>query len=129
MCSILKFAQSSKFFATTYHQFPDGLINNLDNAENTIKTILSDPVFIPQTKISEENLRAVYENDGGLDYMFTTINSEINSGRRKERCRDILSKDFDKLSRLISNQLPSPANLAVAARQARFDFFESIETP
>ena len=125
----LKFAQSSKFFATTYHQFPDGLINNLDNAENTIKTILSDPVFIPQTKISEENLRAVYENDGGLDYMFTTINSEINSGRRKERCRDILSKDFDKLSRLISNQLPSPANLAVAARQAKLQACKSsIET-
>lgn len=117
----LKFAhkRSAKFFATTYHQFPDGKIENPAKKQTTVDSILKDPVFTIRTGLTEENINAVYEVDGGLDYMFKSINEIINSNRRKDRCRAILAKDEEEILRLISNLLPSDVDCAIDARKAK----------
>ena len=98
--------ESAHFFATTYPQFPGGKIENPSDYL-TIPAIMKDPVFVPATGLSEENIRAVYESDGGVDYMLKSMAQMISPVKRLDRCRAILDKDRCELLRFIGSQLPS----------------------
>lgn len=111
--------ESATFFATTYHQFHDGQIDNTDQQDLTIKAIMKDPVFSSSTGLTEENIRAVYSPDGGLDYMFTQMSRLISSTKRIDRCRSILGNDKSELRRLIASQLPSEGDLMSDDRKAK----------
>ena len=111
--------ESAQFFATTYHQFPDGKIDNPEQQELTISSIMKDPVFSSSTGLTEENLRAVYSSDGGLDYMFTNMTQKINTARRLDLCRSILVRDHADFQRLVSSQLPSDEDNASDQRKEK----------
>ncbi len=113
--------ESARFFVTTYHQFPDGKITATNSNDTTINAIISDPNFAPTTGLTEENILAVYSEDGGLDYMFDNIHNEINTFRRKDCCRNILNKDKGELMRLILAHLPSGDDSNADARKAKIN--------
>ena len=110
---------SAKFFATTYHQFHDGMIGCLSNKDDVVTAILNDNHFVNQTGLTKENIEAVYNIDGGLDYMLSKINSTINTYNRKSRCENILSKDKQEILRLIASQLPSSEELNTESRRIK----------
>ncbi len=113
--------ESARFFATTYHQFSDGKITATAPTATTISAIIGDPNFAPTTGLTEENIRAVYSEDGGLDYMFDNIQNEINTFRRKDCCRNILNEDKVLLRRLVSAHLPSEGDGDADARKAQLN--------
>jgi hypothetical protein len=117
----LTFARTdaATFFATTYQQFDQGKILHALQEDSTIRSILADPVFVSSTGLTEENLHAVYSQDGGLDYMFANIARAVNSNRRIDRCRVILEKDKKELRRLIASQLPSAEDAMSDAQKAK----------
>ena len=117
----LKFAHkaSAKFFATTYHQFPDGKIHNTEQKTQAVESILSDPKFANQTGLNAENLTAVYDDDGGLDYMLTNISLSVMPERRRNRCQEILLKDKKEILSLLASHLPSEEQVEVDTRRQK----------
>lgn len=113
--------ESARFFATTYQQFRDGRIYSPDSADNTIAEIQGDPQFIPATAISEENLRAVYAQDGGLSHLFSQMADKISASTRRSKCSDILRFDCSKMHNLLTIQLPGNDN-----QQTRRDELQTI---
>jgi hypothetical protein len=117
----LKFADkaSAKFFATTYHQFPDGKIHNPEQKTQAVELILSDPKFANQTGLNAENLTAIYNDDGGLDYMLTNISLSVIPERRRNRCQEILLKDKKEILSLLKSHLPSEEQVEVDTRRQK----------
>ena len=102
--------ESARFFATTYQQFDDGKILHRDQRTIIVNAILKDPVFAKETGLTEENLNAVFSDDGGVDYMLENIADSINPARRITQCRPILDEDKANLIRLVASQLPPAGN-------------------
>lgn len=115
----------TRIFATTYQQFHDGKIENPGNRNNTIRHILEDPTFSKETGLTNTDLQAVYEQDGGLGYMFSSISHDISVRRRQQECLAIARQDQKEMERLMESQLPGQDDGNSRQRQLN-DFLEHL---
>ncbi len=118
----LQFARkkSVRFFATTYPQFPGqgDIAEEFHNIkDSTIEKILNDCSFSESFDITQENLKAVYDKDGGVDYMLSNITDAIDMSRRKLICAQLLTKDKEELLRMLKEQLPPNEDMELVERK------------
>lgn len=129
----LNFAQNKSvhFFATTYPQFPgQGSIeeNFKQSKDSTIKAILNDSSFREAFDIGQENLEAVYDEDGGVDYMLRCIAKTIDMSLRKRICQKKLAEDKQVLLRMLREQLPPDEDMELEERKRQLlDCAEEIQ--
>lgn len=111
--------RTARFFATTYRQFDEGEIKLSDETrESVIRQILDERSFSEYTGLGQEGLEAVYEQDGGLEYMFREISRAISVERRRARCTDILAEDLASLLRQLVAHLPSDKDASLDRTKA-----------
>lgn len=113
--------ESSRWFVTTYPQFPDGHIAQPDLQSSVVQNIMDDQVFCSRTGLGREELEAVFGEDGGVGFMLQRIAAQIDPARRRARCREILAADWQTFERKIREQLPSGEELNVENRQRQLN--------
>lgn len=118
----LQFAKpnTATFFATTYSQYPEGRIHLPDRVtpDDVIREIRQDPFYMKATGLTEENMKAVFDADGGQDYMLRSIAGCIEKTRCLKHCSRILNEDKIELEKLIKANLPAEATGGQNTRSA-----------
>lgn len=109
--------ESSRWFTTTYPQFPGGAVTDLVGKASVVDKIMHDEVFLPRTGLTRETLEAVYETDGGVNHMVEAIATSLNVQKRRMKCAQILESDRAELRAAIQPHLPTEAATGAAALQ------------
>ena len=103
--------ESSQWFATTYPQFPEGIILSPQSKDKVIQDILCNKSFVDATGFTRTQLEAVFGEDGGVNYMLECVDREIEKSvaLRRSRCQDIVRDAIREIKRLSKQHLPTPS--------------------
>ena len=99
---LLPFTRSARWFLTNYAQFPDG---RLPNNPNPLLKTLSEALG-ERLRLASEGFNAAIAPDGGTEYMFGELSSEIETASRKVVCRCLVVENWKKLKPLLTPLLP-----------------------
>ena len=111
--------KTSKWFLSTYPQFPIGEISAaaLASKSSVIDNITGCRPFMDAAGLIREDIEAVFDNDGGTGRMLRGVAAAVRPEERRARCADLLRKEIAALKEKLWRQLPTVEETGLDARR------------
>lgn len=110
--------ETCRWFVTTYPKFCPVKENAKGQRKNIVEKIADCVPFMDSTGLKREDIEAVFGEDGGTDRMLREVAATVRPETRRNRCADLLKKEWAILADALARQLPSTEEAGLDARRA-----------